>query len=555
MKRAAAALTALERLKTRFETAITPVKLRHLRALARLRLRSADQVRRLHELLCFMRAYPDSAALLKQVEAMLARFARRSDLRVHRDELAYTGIAGTTLWFPFFYPTACRLAQRWPALLTLDRTDTVAGRSIAGMLPALLTPVEMQGLREAKLGGFEALDRVRGRITDATFLIARVTAMPGDDWIREAVYDAINPSCELAPGPDTPTRTHAVHRGAPRSWQTADLRRARPDLRRELVSPPRSMRRVARAEATALIELARDAMATRERDLDAFAYAHERDVWLVDDGGGLAYVLIGIRPERRAVVSAIYGGLTLQNGVPVGYHQSDLTGRNAAISFNAFDTFRGTETGHTFARLLAALHHGFGSTSFSIEPYQLGKDNEEGLESGAWWFYAKLGFRPRTPVGRALAQQELSLAARRPQHRSPSSVLRRLAEHYVYFDLDAHLRAPPIAPATLALATARWLSTVAGADRSAGEARASAIVMQRCGLRSLRTFDAAERRAWVAYAPLLAQLPLQRWSAGERRALVEVIRAKGAASERDYVRRAAELAVLTRSLSALGDRS
>ena len=39
----------------------------------------------------------------------------------------------------------------------------------------------------------------------------------------------------------------------------------------------------------------------------------------------------------------------------------------------------------------------FGSDTFAIYPYQLGHENDEGLDSGAWWFYYKLGFRPREP--------------------------------------------------------------------------------------------------------------------------------------------------------------
>ena len=36
-----------------------------------------------------------------------------------------------------------------------------------------------------------------------------------------------------------------------------------------------------------------------------------------------------------------------------------------------------------------------GSDSFTIYPYQLGDDNDEALQSGAWWFYQKLGFRAK----------------------------------------------------------------------------------------------------------------------------------------------------------------
>ena len=158
---------------------------------------------------------------------------RRADLCAHRDALAYSGIAGTTLWFPFFYPTALWLAQRWPTRLVLERADTEAGDSIADQLPALLTPVEAHGLRESKLPGFEALDAVRGRETDATFLVRRVSALPADERTREAYYDAINPSCELLPGPTTPSRTRAVAAGVRPVWQAGPLRRERPDLLNE----------------------------------------------------------------------------------------------------------------------------------------------------------------------------------------------------------------------------------------------------------------------------------------------------------------------------------
>jgi len=198
-------------------------------------------------------------------------------------------------------------------------------------------------------------------------------------------------------------------------------------LRAELRRPPRSSRRLSAAEGARLLDLARGAMAARSRDLDAFAYGNARDCRLVDDGGGLAFALNGLVHERRAPIAAIYGGLTLSNGVPLGYLQADIVGRTAALSFNTFDTFRGGEAALHFARLLSALRHTFGTVGFSIEPYQLGRDNAEGIDSGAWWFYFKLGFRPRAAAARRLVAAELDRTKRRPTHRSSPAVLRQLA--------------------------------------------------------------------------------------------------------------------------------
>ena len=70
-------LRRLERLKTTYGEGVATAKLGVLRRLSRSRLRTAGQVERLHEALCFLRAYPDDASVLAQVTRMLERFDRR----------------------------------------------------------------------------------------------------------------------------------------------------------------------------------------------------------------------------------------------------------------------------------------------------------------------------------------------------------------------------------------------------------------------------------------------------------------------------------------------
>jgi hypothetical protein len=500
--------------------------------------------------LCFVRAWPDNAAVLREVERLLAGFGRRADLRAHRDALAYSGIVGTVIWFPFFYPTARWIAQRWPNALRLDRNDTVADESIGKLLPALVTPLEAHALREAHLTGYAALDRLRGRRSDATFLIERISAMPGSDETREAFYDLINPSCELLPATGTPSRTDAHYPRAPRSWQTGPLRRGRPDLRAELLRSPRTLRRVARTDGEALMTLAHGAMITRQRDLDTIAHGNARDVWLADDGEGLAFALIGLVPERRAALPALYGGLTLKNGVPIGYWQADFLGRSAAVSFNTFETFRGVESAHHFARLLAVLRAFAGVSSFSIEPYQLGQGNDEGIESGAWWFYYKIGFRPRARPAVRLAATELQRQRAHPQHRSTPQTLRALAAHHLHFDLEPRNPAPLLLPMRIGLRVSDHLASLAE-DRAVASECALTKAGQRCGLASLDSLARSERTAWSGLAPLVAALPMDRWSAGDRAALVALARLKGAASERGFAQRLGTHSRLEASLARL----
>jgi hypothetical protein len=300
---------------------------------------------------------------------------------------------------------------------------------------------------------------------------------------------------------------------------------------------PRSVRRLSEADGDAVVQLARGAMVTRARSLEAFSFANPQDAWLVDDGDGLAYALVGVIPERRHALVSYYGGLMLRNGVPIGYLQADVLGRGAALSFNTFETFRGGEAAFTFARWLAALRHVFGCASFSIEPYQLGHDNDEALDSGAWWFYAKLGFRPRVAATRRLAREELSLVARHPRHRTRNATLKRLAEHHVFFDLDAVRPRPWLSVATLGWQSGSALSARTGPDRERAVEQACAELAGLCGLTSWHGFTLGQREAWRRFAPIITLLDVGSWRDSERTALVGVIRAKAGRSERDYAAR------------------
>ncbi len=549
-------LNALERVRFDFTRDAGATKLALIQQLARARLRSSRNVTRLHEALIFIRAYPDDERVLALVESMLRRFAQRADLRMHRAELADSGIAGTTIYYRFFHAQAQWLTQHWPALLTLDRDDTEAGTLIARALPVLLTSLEVEALRELKLPGYAALDRLRGRAeTDAAFLVRRVAAMPGNGFTRQAFADAIDASFELRPGTDTPSRTHAKFARAPFAYRRSPLRRERPDLRAELGHAPRGIRRLPVRRGQQIVDLARSAMVTRARALEAFSYANASDVWLVDDGDGLAYALSGVIAERRHTIAALYGGLTLRNGVPIGYLQADVVGDTAALSFNTFDTFRGGEAAFTFARLLAALRLAFGTTSFSIEPYQLGQGNEEGIASGAWWFYYKLGFRPRDPAALRLVRTELEHMRRSARHRSSAETLRRLAGQHVFFDLDPD-RSHPLPPlAALGLRVGKFLSQQAGTDRERALHECAQEAMAQCGLVSLRGFSPDQKVAWQRWAPLVVMLKPHTWTGAERQSLVDVIRAKGGRSEREFVSLYATHPRLDAAIHQLGKRA
>lgn len=532
-------LQQLERLKGEYGSGVAARKLVLLQTLQRRRFARAQEVLRFHEVLCFLRAYPDSREVLSQVDRILTDFANRADLRGHRRELADTGIAGTTIAFPFFWFTARWLARRWPERLSIDWKEFEKKHKLAEILHLLLPYCETLALDEMAFSLREWLQRLKGREeTDATFLIRRFQRLQADSFGRETFYEGLDIPIRLTPGPDTPARTRAKYNAAPVVFQAGPLRRSRPSLRREINRPPLAVRSLPPREGQKLIDLAREAMVTRSRDLDIFEHGDKNDVRLVDCGQGLQFACMGAIPERRLLLEAVYGFLTLKNGVPIGYVLASALFGSSEVAYNVFETYRGTESAYIYARVLAVVRHLFGSDAFTIDPYQLGTDNAEALESGAWWFYYKLGFRPHDPEVRRVLQVELRRMKSNPRHRSNITTLKKLAAENVFFYLNQSRKdvLGRVSLGNIGLRIVHYTAQHFGADRETAGRTCSREAARLLGLRSFGRFSTGERLAWERWSPLVMALPgVDRWSKAERRALLRVVRAKGGRRESDFV--------------------
>jgi hypothetical protein len=554
---ASSLLRRLQRLKAEYGPGCARPKLGLLTALQRLALPRAREVWRLHETLCFLRAYPDDAAVLARVERMLARFERRPDLRRHHRNLIDTGIAGTSIHYRFFAPTASWLVRRWGNRITIDWARFRNRDRLEAFLPLLALYAETPGLDEIAFTAREWIERMKGRgETDAAFLIRRFDALPVGPFVGEKLYDDLDPPLVLAPGPDTPARGREKYHPAPLTFQARPLSRARPSLLDEIRRPPLAIRPLSARAGQELIDLARAAMVTRSRDLDVFSYADRNDVCIVDCGQGLQFAGFGAIPERRLLLEAVYGFLTLKNGVPIGYVLASALFGSAEVAYNVFDTYRGQEASVVYGRVLAMLGRLFGADSFTIVPFQLGHENEEALRSGAWWFYHKLGFRPRHRETLRLMRDELRRMRRDPRHRSPRPTLEKLSTENVYLAVGPTrgdvLGLLPLA--NVGLRITRYLARRFGSDREVAARVCAEEAGQRLGVRSGAGFSPGERLAWERWSPLVVALPgLEGWRPAEKRALVEVVRAKGRRRESEFVARFDRHRRLRRAVRALAE--
>ena len=139
-------------------------------------------------------------------------------------------------------------------------------------------------------------------------------------------------------------------------------------------------------------------------------------------------------------------------------------------------------------------------------------------------------------------------------HRSGRATLRRLSREYVFYHLGGR-RADVLGLLPLSrvgLRVTDYLAGRFGSDAAAARRTCSREAAHLLGVRSLRGFSPGERHAWERWSPLILLLPgVKRWGREARRALVQVVRAKGGRRESDFVARFDRHRLLRRAVHRL----
>lgn len=532
-------LRQLDEAKGHYEPDSAARKLDLLRLLDKAKLSSSRQVFRLHQTLCFLRAFPDDPVILAQTEAMLGRFERRADLRRHRTALSDSGIAGTDYFYRYFWSTACWLADRCPRELSIDWSDFDHRENLAGLLEVLLPHCESPALDAYDFPVKDWLKRLKGpHETDAVFLVRRFQALTASAGSREQQYDNLDPPMRLRPGPHTPSTTKAKYKRAKLSFQRGPLSHRRLSVAEIRRAAPLAVRALTAKEGRFFVDMARSAMVDSSRDLDAFANADARDVRLVDCPDGLQFAWMGVRPEYRLQLESLHGFLVLKNGVPVSYGAASTLFRTSEVAYSVFEAYRSAETSLIYGRWLGVVHHLLGSDTFVVDPYQLGQDNQDGLRSGAWWFYYKLGFRPVDRATLRIVRGELNRIKANRKHRSSLATLKELASENMYLFLGKPRRdvLGRLNVGRIGLCASTCLAERFGSDREAGLRACAREAARLLGPSKARRLNADQQRAWIQWAPIVHVLPgVKRWTRAQKTALIRVILAKGGLREVDFV--------------------
>jgi hypothetical protein len=382
------------------------------------RLRDPEKLILLHETALFLRAYPHSPRVLRLADQILFQYPER--LRgvdpAPFEAAEVSGIAGSAISTNYSHSFARFLSLRHGKNLKID-WENYSHPDRLGPVLARLAPLAAEDWTvEPHIDWERWFTALRG---DLRWLIENV-----DSW----TYDSLE-LLLLFQIDERTSRSHARLSRPEVFYQKQPLLKRRDvSLETELASPKIPTRRLQGKEAKRVLDLTIDTSAIRYRELWGFSYPDLKHVYHVDLGRGVDLYWLGIPPAARLPLRAYHGGIFFKNGVPLGYIETLSFFDRMEVGFNLYYTFREGESAWLYARFLKFCQQECGVTCFSIDPYQVGHENEEAVESGAFWFYRKLGFCSASLEIQAEVEREEKKLKADPEYRTSPATLRRLAK-------------------------------------------------------------------------------------------------------------------------------
>jgi len=601
-------LNLLEAAKSQFAPGAAASLEKLLAQLARKSFRDPAALIRFHEGLLFFRAFSPGPSLVPALDHLLNTFHERVD-RLRQlgadmsafDDFDTSGIAGTVMQDALNFDAVRWLARRIPGHIEIAWDDYLDDsqneRALGSLWPRLIPLLAEDSDVEANIPWTRWLDTARGRERPLEWLLRRFEQLPVEadpvDLTRKASGEKRQRQTQqekkftrdqqdrsratLYDGLRLPVRWRLdnLRLSRTRNWQRPRtfyhhreplMVRSQVSLAHELSQPAPRFTKLSPRRGESVMHFIREVMAVRYRELYGTTLGDPGSVVRVSLGRGVVIHLWNLPPARRLPLRAYVAGFTLKNGVPINYIEAIGLCEWIEVGFNTFYTYRHGETAWIYAQTLRCLSAFTGARCISVYPYQIGQNNDEAIDSGAFWFYRKLGFRSGRADLEQLARREEQKIAANPAHRTPPRILRRLAEAHVFYDLDqydldqldlaVHDGASgawdTFSTRNIALRVNRRMAREFDGD-SARIREASVAEVSRALDVNLSLWNPAERVAFENWSLVLALIPeLRRWSRQEKLDAVQIIRAQAGPNEMGYLRLTQKHSRLRAELLRLG---
>jgi hypothetical protein len=433
----------------------------------------------------------------------------------------------------------CWLVERYAKDISISWEAFERETQRAAIWPRFFPLMEEDSLTEANVPYRDWLAAARGRKNkgELPWLVERFQRLPVSEKEKAALYDSLEIMVRWSMSDSRASRT--LSRKPVRQYyfhHTPLIQRRQVSLAEELAKPNLPVKVLPPLQAQKVLDLVKEATGVRYRELYGTANAGPAWVMQANVGRGVEIFFWGLPPEKRLPLRAYLAGFTVKNGVPINYVECISLFGWTEIGFNTFPAYRDGETAWIYAQTLRLLRQLHGTNAISVYPYQIGDGNEEAIESGAFWFYRKMGFRSMDPELEKLAQREEEKIRANPKYRTPARTLRRLSKANVVYETPEAASGSwdGFAMRNIGYALQRRMARDFKGNADAFR-KASVEKLARHLNLNVRNLKISEYTVFADFAMVLSLVPdVHRWRAEEKMALRKIIAAKAGRTELRY---------------------
>jgi hypothetical protein len=412
----------LSSIRNQFGKKYSTQKLSLLTALTDEKITSKKALHSYYDSLLFLLAYPDNRAVYEGARRSLQQLELSIQSNQHiKNRLYNSGIAYTELCAAFSFEVVKWMRKKYRYAIHLKSVDADDGQ-IRAILCVVMPRIESEILLDANENWRSWLKKTMSKGEDMLDrLLANFDEADMRPDVRDELWGALGINVEI---------NFSSHLFLPASLVIPYFHRSLIRKNQGSKQPDVKPVRVKLDEKAAehIIACARMILVQHLREIDPISFTDCRYVSYHQLPRGLSIALMGMVPLRRSPVDCYMGYVVFKNGLPVAYAGSWILFDSGRIGLNIFPAYRGGESKYIFEQVLKLHSRVYGLNRFSVDPYQIGKENKDGIDSGSFWIYYHAGFRPLRKDQQQLAETEALKIKSIRGYRSPGSVLKKLAD-------------------------------------------------------------------------------------------------------------------------------
>jgi hypothetical protein len=531
----------LNNISLQFGESYQSKKIKLLNAVPELKKSTAEDIFLLHDTLLAMLAWPENktlfnmtkAAMSKLIESIKERMAleKRLDNKLHG-----TGIAGSEITGHFSYEITRWLVNEFGKSVILHSWDAKP-ETVKLFFRQLLPRVEYESIFSGEFSPLRRIKKLKGKSsqTGLQWLMMLFEQSPLPDSVKDFLFNELKIFVTWKLDRKEFTRSYLsipcnkifYHKKLERNFQIKNI------LSKKFPAPAR----LTTKEKEHLVNVAKATLVFLYRETDPFTFASPEDLKFFDLEKGYSVALYSLKKEHRLSIESYIGYLVFKNGIPVSYGGGWIFGERCQFGINILEPFRSAESAYIMSQLIRVYHQYFEVTRFVVKPYQFGLKNKEGLESGAFWFYYKYGFRPEEEKLQKLADEEWEKKKADNNYRTPIHTLKK----FTAANLQLLLGKKPVPffdASVLSNAITNFINKTYNGDRKKAITDCFIKTKQALGINNLSAWSVAEKKVLEEWSLLAgANLNLAGWSIHEKKQFVTLIKSKANDNELDFIKR------------------